>query len=209
MKRTGMFLACAVIALTMAGCSTTHTSTPPTSTDSKQALATTTPSPTVSKTTTTAAPTPSTASTVQPCPTSSLTATVIKHPLPGSTPGKNNQALAVVLTNKGPATCTIQGYPGVSFVGQSDGTQIGAAAEFNKAPKGATLTLATGQKALAPMSYFGAANVVPSACQITTADGFRIYPPGQKASLFAAYPGLDACAKTTDDLLQVSPFQAD
>lgn len=114
--------------------------------------------------------------------------------------------MGLVLTNKG-AACTIQGWPGVSFVGKGNGTQIGAAASFDRSTSHATVTLATGQSATATLRVVQAGNVPSEDCGLVPAQGFRVYPPGQKASLYIAQAG-SACSKTGSNahLLSVGAF---
>lgn len=114
--------------------------------------------------------------------------------------------MGLVLTNKGPS-CTIQGWPGVSFVGNGNGTQIGSAATFDRTTAHDTLTLATGQAATATLRVVQAANVPSADCSLVKAQGFRVYPPGQKASLYIAQAE-NACSKTIANahLLTVGAF---
>lgn len=54
--------------------------------------------------------------------------------------------IAIVLTNTGTTSCTLQGWPGVSFVGGGDGTQIGASAKQDAASPHETVTLDPGRR---------------------------------------------------------------
>jgi hypothetical protein len=110
-----------------------------------------------------------------------------------------------VLRNAGGTTCTLYGYPGVSFVSGPSGQQVGAPAE--KAPGSvAPVTLNPGQSATANLGIAQAANF-SSGCQITAVAGLRVYPPNQTASLFIAHSD-EACANTADVTLRVGPFSA-
>src|SRR5438309_2387332 len=55
----------------------------------------------------------------------------------------------LVFTNKGSATCTLNGYPGVSFVAPTSGKQVGAAASRNPQHAAELVTLAPGATASA------------------------------------------------------------
>ncbi|RKR74959.1 DUF4232 domain-containing protein [Frondihabitans australicus] len=187
---------------TLAGC-TGSPAPEPTATKTVIATAPANTTPATTGPTATSTPSPG-ATAVGMCTTAHLKGTVTVAADQAGV-GADSKELDVNLTNIGPGTCTLQGFPGVSFVGGGDGKQIGAAAIFNQDPVGPTVTLAVGQTAFAPMSYFSAADLPQ--CQAVAADGFRIYPPGQKASLFAAYSGLDGCSNTSNKLLQLDPLR--
>lgn len=89
---------------------------------------------------------------------------------------------AVVLTNTGHKTCTLFGYPGVSFV-DAGGTQLGSSASQSSGTK-KTITLAAGGAANATLRQPNPGNFDPSACNATTADRLRVFPPGETAALF-------------------------
>ena len=113
--------------------------------------------------------------------------------------------MTLVLTNKSTSACTLQGWPGVSFVGGGNGTQIGQAAAFDKTSSHAVVTLAgSGGTAKSTLRIVQAGNYSAADCKPTKADGFRVYPPGQKASIFASKTGFTACASTAVSLLTVS-----
>lgn len=109
----------------------------------------------------------------------------------------------IVLRNIGSSPCTLQGWPGVSFVGKGNGTQLGAPATFDRSSAHGTVTIASGGVAhasvmVADASAFGD-------CHVVTADGFRVYPPGSKASLFVADGtlNLSACTNLSTAQLQL------
>jgi len=192
----------------LAGCAAkTTTSSTPTTT----VTTTTAPSPTDSTTTAPISPsTPTTGTGVGTAPGAGLTACTsanltasISTDAGGGAAGSTYVSL--VLTNKGTVACTLQGWPGVSFVGDGNGTQIGQAATFDRTTPHATVTLAaSGGSATSTLRIVEAGNYSNADCKPTKADGFRIYPPGQKASLYAASSGLTACASKAVSLLTVS-----
>ncbi|ARC58563.1 hypothetical protein AS850_15855 [Frondihabitans sp. 762G35] len=110
----------------------------------------------------------------------------------------------LVLTNRGSSTCTLQGWPGVSFVGHGDGRQIGAAAVQNRTASHPTVTLRPGARAIVPLRIVQAANFPSSSCSPVAADGFRVYPPGSKTALFVKATGFTACADAKSPLLTAS-----
>ncbi|ROS77860.1 uncharacterized protein DUF4232 [Curtobacterium sp. PhB130] len=109
----------------------------------------------------------------------------------------------LALRNTGSATCTLQGWPGVSFVGGGTGTQIGAAATEDQSGPHPTVTLAAGQTAVAQLRIVSAAAFDTATCQPQTPDGFRVYPPGSKQSLFVEDAGSTACKNPDAALLSV------
>jgi len=112
----------------------------------------------------------------------------------------------LVLENTGSTTCTVQGWPGVSFVGGGTGKQIGAAATQEKNAPHPTVTLAPGKTAVAPLKIVRAENYSAGDCSPETPDGFRVYPPGSKQSLFVKDTDYQACASADASLLSVQAF---
>jgi hypothetical protein len=108
------------------------------------------------------------------------------------TAGTSYQVL--VLTNTGSAACTLFGYPGVSFV-NSSGAIIGLPASRDHGPV-RTIKLSPGGAANALSRQPDPGNFSPSACQRKAADRVRVYPPGQKAALFA-HDAVQVCSTAT------------
>lgn len=114
----------------------------------------------------------------------------------------------IVLKNTGAHSCTLQGWAGVSFVGHGNGTQLGAAALQNRTGLHATVTIHPRKTASVPVRVTQAANYPASTCgTLTKADGFRVYPPGSKTSIFVAARGTQGCTSTKVKLLTVSAVQ--
>ncbi|PCN48763.1 hypothetical protein Csp2054_04050 [Curtobacterium sp. 'Ferrero'] len=118
-----------------------------------------------------------------------------------------HQAYDIVFRNTGSSSCTLQGWPGVSFVGKGNGTQLGAPAVLDRSSAHGTVTIAAGSVAHATVLVAEAGNY--GDCGAVTADGFRVYPPGSKRSLFvdAGQLQLSACTATSADQLQVQAVQ--
>lgn len=117
--------------------------------------------------------------------------------------------LRLVLVNEGAETCSLQGWPGVSFVGGGDGSQLGTPATQDRTGQypNETVVIEPGGSAYAPLMVTQALNYSNADCQPRDADGFRVYPPGNEDSLFIETADLVAC--TTDvELLEVGPVQA-
>ncbi|MFC4243838.1 DUF4232 domain-containing protein [Gryllotalpicola reticulitermitis] len=214
MKRLGAIGAALLGVVLFAGCTSGG--------GSPKAADTTTPAPTVT-TTATATPTATATVTATPrptptgssapvaagnrCTTAHLTGAIgERNGAPaGSGDGMNQQQVAIILTNTGSTACTLQGWPGVSLVGDGNGTQLGAAATFDRTTPHPTVTIAPGAKVQAPIDYSDAAVYAPSECNQKTADGVRVYPPGSTSSLFIAQKW-DACTSTQHSLMKVGAF---
>jgi hypothetical protein len=170
--------------------------------------AATTTTPATSAATTTAATSASataTATGVGKCVASQLTVTLG----PGTGGGAGHQYPVLVFTNKGATACTLTGYPGVSFVGNGNGTQLGAAATREAAGISVTtLSVAPGASAHAQLNITNAGNYDAATCNPKTADGLRVYPPNETHSLFVAATSYTACQKTSVVVIQVRPLQA-
>lgn len=92
----------------------------------------------------------------------------------------------VVFTNTGGQSCTIQGFPGVSFVAGEDGRQVGDAA-IRQGEKGPVVTLRPGAAATAPVGFRNIGNFDPAVCQPTQVRGLRVYPPHDRRSEFVPF----------------------
>ncbi len=113
----------------------------------------------------------------------------------------------VVLSNKGSATCTLTGFPGVSFVAGDDGHQVGNAANKDESKPATTVTLAPGASAQFVVRIAQAGNYDSATCQPTTARGLRIYTPGETHSAFLPLD-VQACTTTTQNQLTTGPVTA-
>jgi len=111
----------------------------------------------------------------------------------------------LILRNTGSSTCTMFGYPGVSYVASAGGSQIGAPAA-RRVGTAHTISLAPGQSAQATLGITDAANFT-TACRITPVSWLRVYPPAQTVPLYIPHKD-QACANTTDVTLQVGPMVA-
>jgi hypothetical protein len=159
----------------------------PTSSTSVPA-ATTTPAPPAATTTPVSTPA------VQPPPVSSKVCTVRDLGVSvGASEGTAGTVYrALVFTNTGGRTCTIQGFPGVSFVAGADGHQVGEAAQ-RVGEKGPAVTLKPGGTATSPVGFVSIGVFDPETCQATPVRGLRVYPPQERKSEFVPYE-TTACA---------------
>lgn len=217
-------LALSAVALTaLAGCgsssahksaATLPTTTTLVGTGSGPGASTTVAATTTVPATTSVPPTTATASTA---PTTAAPATTVPSGPPACQTANLTAALgapngaagtiyySLTFTNKGSATCTLFGYPGVSFVTGPTGTQVGAAAARSGGTPTA-VTVAPSASAHAQLGISEASNYGPG-CEMTPVTGLRVYPPGQTAALFVPHTGT-GCANKADILLHVGAVVA-
>jgi hypothetical protein len=133
-----------------------------------------------------------------------LAATTVAAPAGGATPVECSNAELVasfhhtddatshrfgrlVLTNTSGHTCRLRGYGGLSYVGDGNGTQIGAAAD--RAPSRVRwVTLTPGQRAVSAVSATVTAAYPRHRCRPAHVDGFRVYVPDETASQYVPHP---------------------
>jgi hypothetical protein len=109
---------------------------------------------------------------------------------------------ALRFTNVSDVTCTMTGFPGVSYVTGDNGTQVGAPAQRDGAV-GPTVTLAPGQVASSVVAMTDVGVFDPGACQPTPTRGFRVYPPNSTASMFVAENGTGCAGNPPSPQLRV------
>ncbi len=103
--------------------------------------------------------------------------------------------------NSSQRTCTLDGHPGVSFVGHGDGTQLGEPA--SRTGGTTSVRLAPGRSTTALLKITDAGNYPAEQCAPTTADGLRIYPPDSRASTFVDLR-TQACQRSLGDRHQMT-----
>jgi hypothetical protein len=135
------------------------------------------------------------------CATSDLTASLVSA---GGAAGSVGYELT--FRNTGDVTCTLQGYPGVSYVTSSTGSPVGAPAGRDSVDPVTTVVLAPQGRAQALLIETDSLNYPPNTCRLTSVIGLRIYPPNQTASLFVAQ-ATRACSNAADPVLQVATVQ--
>ncbi|MGX7823634.1 DUF4232 domain-containing protein [Actinokineospora sp. 24-640] len=113
----------------------------------------------------------------------------------------------LVFTNTGQRTCTMQGFPGVSYVAGKDGHQVGPAA-YRDGAKGRAVSLAPGAAAVAPVGFVNVRNYEPAVCEPTEVRGLRVYPPQETESMFVAQPGVGCAGNPPGNQLIVKTVEA-
>jgi len=185
--RTGRHaLAGAVVlasAIGLAACSSSSSSSTTTT-----AATTPTTKPSTPTTPTTAVPvTTTTRASGNGCATSALTVTFGN---PNGTAGAVHYT--ITFHNTGSTSCTLYGYPGVSFLSAA-GSQIGAPAQREGGGTVATVTLAAGGNAYSSVAVTDPG--IPPCSSQATATQVRVYPPGQTQSALVSAPsGVAVCA---------------
>ncbi|MGN6446376.1 DUF4232 domain-containing protein [Amnibacterium sp.] len=169
----------------------------------------------------TASPTVTVApSTAAPAPTATVTRTLPATPEPATStaaadPGRpanqctdigvsvvtasgggaaGSEFFDVLFTNTGGTPCALRGTPGVSVVGDGDGTQLGEPA--TRVQTGvSTLTLAVGQTVAAPLQVvnIGTNGGPLQGCTVKRGDGYRVYPPHSTRAYFVQDSSAVAC----------------
>ncbi len=180
---TGAALVAAALALAACGSSSSSSTT-----TTKASTSTTTSKPSSSTTSTTAA---STSTTTKPSGTGCATSALgVSFGNPDGTAGAIHYT--ITFHNTGSSSCTLYGYPGVSFL-SAGGSQIGAPAQRQTGGTVATVTLAAGGNAYSSVAVTDP-GIPPCSSQATAAQ-VRIYPPGQTQSALVTAPsGMAVCS---------------
>ncbi len=112
----------------------------------------------------------------------------------------------LVFTNTSSASCTLYGYPGVSYVA-ANGVQSGNPAQ-RAAGTVSLVTLQPGGTAQATLhDSNGGTGYTPQQCDLTPVQGLRIYPPNEKAAIFLPWK-TSHCAGTSINPLTIGPVTA-
>jgi hypothetical protein len=115
----------------------------------------------------------------------------------------------IVFTNTGSSACSLFGYPGVSFVTGTNGSQVGLAAQRDSTTPAQLVSLAPGGTAHATLQIVDAQNFPSATCKITSVSTLKVFPPNQTAALFATLPGTKTCSSNTtaDQVLDIQTVQ--
>ncbi|MGH3492544.1 MAG: DUF4232 domain-containing protein [Sciscionella sp.] len=106
----------------------------------------------------------------------------------------------LLFTNSSSHSCTMRGFPGVSYVNGDSGHQVGSPAQWVGA-KGPLLTLHPHQVASAAVREADV-GVYGAKCRPVHVRGLRVYPPHNKAAMYVPAPGT-GCANAAIAQLQV------
>jgi Protein of unknown function (DUF4232) len=197
-RTPGIVCALALLGLLGAGCSSSPKKPASSSTTSTTSAPTTT-----SPSSTTVTTSPSSTSTTAASVSGACTSAQLSVSIGMSQGAAGTFYYPLVFTNTGSASCTLQGYPGVSLVGTS-GNQIGSPA-IRTASATPLVSIVPGGTTTATIGLSDALNVCSTP---VSPNGFRVYPPNQTAALYAPYSGLEYCVGSSDDTLQVTAVGA-
>ncbi|WP_037176649.1 DUF4232 domain-containing protein [Rhodococcus sp. UNC363MFTsu5.1] len=186
----------ATTALTLAACSNSDTEGNPTAAPAPTTTTASTEAPAVE--TTAAGPPPPTSAPDDPN-TCAATELMLTAGQPEGAAGST--IIPLVFTNIGGRTCKLDGFPGVSYVAQENGPEVGAPATRSGAGQG-PVELTSDGKATAQVRAIQVANYPPELCEPTPVAGLRVFPPNAYASLFLPFPGT-GCAKTGPEVNQL------
>jgi hypothetical protein len=150
---------------------------------------------TVTKTVTSPASPPASSSAPAPAPSSSSApagpAACATSALAISLGQSNGAAGSIIVPlefrNTSSSSCSLYGYPGVSFVTGQGGSQIGASASEDNATPRRLVTLAAGATAHALLQVAVAQNYPPAKCHLAHAHWLKVFPPGQTAPLYLKF----------------------
>lgn len=130
-------------------------------------------------------------------------ASALKVTLGPDNPGAGTDHVPVIFDNISRATCTLYGFPGVSFTGKTFASQVGPAAVRTHTTPERLVTLAPGAVASALVNITDAQNYPPSSCELRSAYGILIYPPGLTKS-YGIVTQDYTCLNAKDLVLSVS-----
>jgi len=111
----------------------------------------------------------------------------------------------IEFTNASGTTCSLYGYPGVSFIAAS-GAQVGAAAAEDPTYPRLLVTLTPGSTVHAELRITDAQNYPPSTCDPVTAQQLKIFPPGQTSALNISMTAM-TCLNSSVQILGVQTVQ--
>lgn len=126
-------------------------------------------------------------STVPACASSSLVlAEVTSNGAAGTT------GITYSVTNKSAGICTVSGYPTVTLA-DSNGKQIGQAAQPSSTTPGDTVSLQPNDSAYLTVLFPNPANYAPGYCSSTKSSFIKVLPTGQTNALQVALSGQVYC----------------
>lgn len=109
----------------------------------------------------------------------------------------------LIFTNTSGRSCTLFGFPGVSYVTGPSGQQVNDPAKRSGSPS--RLTLAPGKAAHAQLQS-GHPEAFPDTCRPVAVAGYRVYAPDETASVFVAAP-MQQCSANGVNVMTVNPLE--
>jgi hypothetical protein len=112
----------------------------------------------------------------------------------------------IVLRNTSDHACRTGGYGGVSYVGDGNGTQIGAPAVRTDSAAVRAFVVKPGQRLRSPLDEVNAFNFSAKRCRRAHVDGLRIYVPNATKSQFVVHPRT-GCRNAKVHLIFQKPYR--
>jgi Protein of unknown function (DUF4232) len=137
-------------------------------------------------------------STVPACATADLKTTVSD-----TSAGAGHVTFQIVFQNTGSGTCTLSGYPGVSFT-KADGDQLGKAAARTTGTKLPVTLIPNAHAYAEAQTVDGQGGYSADECDLTAVPKLKVYPPNQTASVDVDW-GTGECVGPTVQNLHVGP----
>jgi hypothetical protein len=188
---------------------TTGTTTPQVATTSPGATTTAAttipPVPSIPVPTTTATTGVPRTPTTAPASTPECATSQLRGALTNSSGAAGSVGYAIEFVNTAATTCSLTGYPGVSYRSGATETLVGAPAQRDPLRSVVTVTLRPGQAAYATLIEVDSLNYPPASCQLTSVNGLWVYPPDQTAALFLSQ-STQACSNPADPVLMIGPI---
>ncbi|MFT3874062.1 MAG: DUF4232 domain-containing protein [Nocardioides sp.] len=119
--------------------------------------------------------------------------------------GMGHRYGVIAIKNISDHACRTGGYGGVSYVGDGDGTQIGAPADRDPGHV-RSLVVQPGQRLVSPIQETVAQNYPRKLCRPAHVDGFRVYLPNETHSQYVKHP-TTGCRKHKVHLLSHKPYR--
>ncbi|GAA3297988.1 DUF4232 domain-containing protein [Dactylosporangium vinaceum] len=116
----------------------------------------------------------------------------------------NNRYVWLVFTNTSSRSCTLYGYPGVSWVAGDSGQQVNEATVRKSGTTPARFTLAPQASGHATV-HDGNPDAFGPECQPVEVRGYRVYPPDETAAIFVPWAVM-ACSGRGVNVGTVSPL---
>lgn len=110
--------------------------------------------------------------------------------------GAGSESYDVLFTNTGGSACALRGAPGVSVVGDGNGTQLGKPADRIRSGV-RTVRLAVGKTAAAPLQvvHIGTDGGPLDGCTVQKGDGYRVFAPHSKQAVLVDDATAVACVR--------------
>lgn len=146
-------------------------------------------------------PTPATAETGQRCHPGEVRVTLQAAPGGGAAGSVYSW---LIFTNDSARSCTLYGYPGVSWVTGPSGQTVNQPARRNATGSPARVTLAPGERGHAQLRT-GHPEAFPDTCRPVPVAGYRVYLPDETAAVFVAAP-MQQCSADGVNVASVEPI---